>query len=391
MSNHSCCYRKVWDEYPGERCIWHAEVRDIEKDLEKLDQQRENEANRKLNRGPDDNYSELLQQAVLSGADLGSADRSKAVDLSGAMLVEADFSGAMLLNADLSEANLHSADLSEANLTQTDLSEANLEHADLSEAETGIEGPDLSGANLKNANLADADLRHADLSEATLREADLSGADLREADLSGADLREADLSGSDLRGTDLSGTTLQNTHLSNVNLNRNTQFDNLPKLRRAATEGNDSAEKWDQLARTYHEVKSVSSENGLTDQARDYHFLEQEARERETRAVEGWGNLSYIKSKFFRHLTGYGVRPLRVVLLMMLLLGISMVVYWFDPGIKNDPMSIISYSVVTFTTSPPGGEFPTNLVAQIFAVIETFGGTFLIVLLGYILSNRERF
>lgn len=49
------------------------------------------------------------------------------------------------------------------------------------------------------------------------------------------------------------------------------------------------------------------------------------------------------------------------------------------------PDRALYYSIVTFTTSPP----PLGL-ASIMAGIETFAGTALIVLLGYVLGTREQ-
>jgi hypothetical protein len=49
------------------------------------------------------------------------------------------------------------------------------------------------------------------------------------------------------------------------------------------------------------------------------------------------------------------------------------------------------YSVITFTTAPPGQTALLPLWAQFVAGAETFVGTLLIVLLGFVLGNREQF
>lgn len=67
---------------------------------------------------------------------------------------------------------------------------------------------------------------------------------------------------------------------------------------------------------------------------------------------------------------------------MVLLYGVSVGVYW---GGGMAPDRALYYSIVTFTTSPP----PLGL-ASIMAGIETFAGTALIVLLGYVLGTREQ-
>lgn len=45
--------------------------------------------------------------------------------------------------------------------------------------------------------------------------------------------------------------------------------------------------------------------------------------------------------------------------------------------------------IVTFTTSPPDPS-PAGLVTGTTAMIQTFGSTLLIVLLGYVLGNLEQ-
>jgi len=170
-------------------------------------------------------------------------------------------------------------------------------------------------------------------------------------------------------------------------LNRGTQCDEFPEFRENATVADDPATEWDRMARIYHSLKTAFAANGLIGRARDHHVLEQDAREQEAKAADGRGSRAYLGSKASRYLTGYGVRPTRVGLFMAVLFSIATVAYLLDPGIENS----LSYSVVTFTTSPPGGTLPTHPVAQGIALIETFVGTVLVVLLGYVLGNRERF
>jgi hypothetical protein len=52
-------------------------------------------------------------------------------------------------------------------------------------------------------------------------------------------------------------------------------------------------------------------------------------------------------------------------------------------------MGNISYSVLAFTVAPPG--VPEGVGTQVVMMVETFFGTLYIMLLGYILGNRERF
>ena len=81
---------------------------------------------------------DVVQQAVMRGADLSGAD-----------LRSANLRGADLSSADLRSADLSSADLRGAYLSGADLSSAYLRGAYLS-------GADLSGADLRSANLGSA-------------------------------------------------------------------------------------------------------------------------------------------------------------------------------------------------------------------------------------------
>ena len=103
------------------------------------------------------------------------------------------------------------------------------------------------------------------------------------------------------------------------------------------------------------------------------------------------GNLrpyvAYAESWASRVTTGFGVRPFRLAVCMLTLFAVATILYEVDPGIADS----VYYSVVTFTTAPPPGDEPTMPVVRAVELIETFGGTLLIVLLGYVLGNRERF
>lgn len=151
------------------------------------------------------------------------------------------------------------------------------------------------------------------------------------------------------------------------------------------SESSDPVRKWDAVAQTYHELKTAYSTNGLVGRARKYHVRERRARAKEARATNTLqGTLAWLGSYFPYALTGYGVQlrwPIGIML--MLYFGATMV-YW-QAGVENS----LYYSIVTFTTSPPNPP-PAGLVTGTTAMIQTFGGTLLIVLLGYVLGNREQ-
>lgn len=58
------------------------------------------------------------------------------------------------------------------------------------------------------------------------------------------------------------------------------------------------------------------------------------------------------------------------------------------PFLTESVVNAFHFSVITFTTSPP---WTVSVgVSRAVAMVETFLGTLLIVLLGYVLGNREQ-
>lgn len=250
-------------------------------------------------------------------------------------------------------------------------------------------------AALHKADFSGANLREADLSAADLIQADLSGAELYDADLSRANLVEADLSGADLRLADLSGAGLVEADLIDVVLSRGTQLEQF-KIDQVESRVRDARnieegerldpEAWDGIARMYHTLRVACSANGLVGRARTFRVRERAARRQEAFATGDWqGSLAGIGSLLSRWLTGYGVRLRTVVGVMVGLYLASTAVYYTYPPITDE----FYYSIVTFTTAPLGVP-PIAVLPKLVAMIETFAGTALIVLLGYVLGNREQ-
>jgi uncharacterized protein YjbI with pentapeptide repeats len=261
----SCCWREPASE-TTDRCIWHADPSEVQKDAERLQsalsppEVRSRAGPAEILDGanvPDVELGNaisfenvLLREANLSHAMLFSANFAEAnllgTDLPGAKLAGADFTDAILSKvdltkaeldrailekanleeADLSSARLYRADLSKANVEQADLAGANLNEVDLAEAYLGkanltgasLWGADLSTASLPSADLSNASLTHADLSETNLSFVNAAGADLSDADLSEALVREADLSNADLTEADLSNATLRGADFTDADL-----------------------------------------------------------------------------------------------------------------------------------------------------------------------------
>ena len=371
-----------------------------------------------------------LNQAKLSNVDLSNTDLTGS-DLSDANLTNASLTNAHLADADLSDANLTNASLTnahlaEADLSRTDFSEAYLEEAVFTNADLSFadfEGADLSfsnfkraklfsadlpaaklsGADLPNTDLSRVDLSDADLSDVNLSCADLSSADLPNADLSNADLPNADLSNADLPNADLSNADLSNTDLTDANLLgvdiresilKNIQLSagtDLGKQKSAEAQTCNS-ECWDSIARSHYELKTVCDENGLINKARTQHFLERRARGYElkhTCELNPWATASWLGAFISRIFIGYGIRVRRLMTWMVILFIISTSVYVTNDIGGETAVNSLSYSVQAFTVAPPS--IPNGRFQQAVVMTETFFGTLSIVLLGYVLGNREQF
>ena len=320
---------------------------------------------------------DIQPNADLRGADLSESNLVEA-DLSNAKLKNADLSGVRLHGTDLSGATMRGADLSKAKLNMT-LSEDHFDvpDANLSEDYIGVLGANLSGAYMQDVDLSEADLHLVNCSGANMRDADLSGADLENADLSGADLRDANLSGANLRDADL----------SSLNLNQGTQlgsFYNRPT----------SPEQWDQLARSYHDLKSEFSDNGLDGKARKARYFERRARTREAFARHTWSDFVTGLSGFLsRILTGYGTRISHVLAWTAVILILPGLWYAALP-ISDLTGGPVYYTVVTFVTSPPNPPGTTDgllgVLTDVIVLFQTYAGTALIILFGYVLGTRDR-
>jgi hypothetical protein len=240
---------------------------------------------------------------------------------------------------------------------------------------------DFSGEEMRGADFSGQDLSFSDFSGATLDEADFSNADLWGSDFSGANLAAANLSGAKLLGV----------KFSNITLNRSTQIEiDVNAVKQEYKEWVVDFEKtqmWGAIARMYHEIKTSYSENGLVGLARRYHLKERWARRREAKAQGDLrGYSAWAGSLLSRIVTGYGVQLRWTAALMLVVYLVSAAVYWLAGMGAGESLY---YSIVTFTTAPPSPP-PNSIVTEAVAMCETFGGTLLIVILGYVLGNRER-
>lgn len=401
------CIRPTWGVF--NRCFWHTNQeekseREIRSHLKKTDKRLDGSILRKSSLDRDIDFSET----VLNGADLYGIQLDGG-DFTVAELESANLQDAHLLGTDISRANCWRADFSGTSLTLIDAKHTYLSEADISD--TTIFKSDFSGAIMNEVRTTGAQFWSSDFSDIEMNEATLDktswngstviGADFqnstgsqftaaisnfKDSDFRGVTLdsssfREVDLSDSDLRNADFTGVELATTLLSGVRLNRGSVFGTQNQLEDTA----EGQKDWDTVARVYHQIKSEFNNNGLIDRARYFHIQERRARENEVKATDGSFSPTHLGSLLSRYLTGYGVSVRRISLVMLSLFVFSTV--WYEyAGISNS----VYYSMMTFTTAAPPTSPPDGLFTQMLTMVETFFGTLLIVLLGYVLGNREQ-
>lgn len=352
----NCCYRKSYSEY--DKCIWHLESKKVEtKPINELKKARTPPEIRDLNA----NYSELLTGVVLEGLDLEDA---------------ISFEDVCLRDADLSNAKLSDANLSGADLFKTNLNDASLFEAD------------LTGAHLESTDVTDTSFFRANLTDARLDILELENNSFWGANLTNVSFQETIFDDVNLYGADLSGSNMRYVELKHVDIDHETT---LGRQKRAEKDA-DGPRDWDLIAQAHHEFKSVFSDHGFTGKARNQHFWHRRARGLQAKAAsnrfEGWLNPTYLGSLASRLFTGYGVRVSYLLIWMVLLFSFSTLWYIYT-GVEDTVLNNVAYSIFAFTAAP--SEIPLRSTTKLVVMAETFLGTLLIVLLGYILGNRERF
>ncbi|MDX1744530.1 MAG: pentapeptide repeat-containing protein [Halobacteriales archaeon] len=264
---------------------------------------------------------------------------------------------------------------------------------------TNLSGVNLVGCSLRGAKLAssalvDADLSNADLSDADCPSLDARGAHFTDADLEGANLRNANLNGSELRNCRLAGSDLTGARIDeSTKLDHNHVYESEGRL--------------DDAARVYRSYAELATEAGLVSSAIDFIV-----RERDLRRRQAWasGRLrDALGLETLRLTSRYGLSPLRVLLVSVVIVSIFAVLYptvgavqdtttgavYSFSDLEGTPDRIgvvifntVYFSVVTFTTLGYGDIYPVGPVAKYLATVESFIGVVLMVLLGFVLGNR---
>lgn len=345
-----------------------------------------------------------LSGARLNGVDFSGADLSGAL-MHGASLQGADLSDARLIHTDLSDADLQGASLVRANLLLTDFTAANLRGALLAATTPSVSDQEL-GQTPRGPRFRDADLRDADLRCAYCYISDFSGASLSGAQLSNATLERAnfannDLSELDFSGANLNGANLRCSNLAGANLSRTTMVH--ANLQEATLSGADVSGA---------AMQSANFADAKVDGIR----YDRKARFRGIRVGSCYGS-----SRFRRHaedqdyieefkeahpfyytlwlvLTDCGRSMSRVILCSAFLaIAFGLIFYLlgeqaFDISHRESlgwsPLTMMYYSVVTFTTLGFGDITPRTPAAAALVMVEVVTGYLMLGILISILATK---
>ncbi len=264
-------------------------------------------------------------------------------------------------------------------------------------------GRPMSGFQLKNAELADIDLvnhdshvgftlRDADLYRANLHSAHLFALDLRGSSLMKADLRQANLHCADLRDCNLLGIRLDGARLDNVIWDRQLLQERQGRelLRRGQVTA--ALEHFQEAEETYRNLRLHLEQAGLFEQAGQFFHREMVMRRLRMPRYSGKRLLSWVVDLF----SGYGEKPLNVVLFSLVLIGFCGLLYFLvgvrqgdlalglaaERGLAANLMDLLDclyFSMVTFTTLGYGDITPHGLARPI-AAFEAFTGSFTMAL-----------
>ncbi|ELZ68577.1 pentapeptide repeat-containing protein [Haloferax prahovense DSM 18310] len=357
-------------------------------------------------RSTDLRFGSLLDAVVkgvdLTGGDLRDTDMMSC-DLEASVLIDTNLRATNFTDSSLRKANLTGSDLEGAELSNTDLAHATLDGVNLSRtqirrsnlqnisafgadfSQKDLTGNDFTSADIRNADLNGSELEDIDFKDANLYNADLSSANLQRAKFHRAELVDADFTGSDLRGTTFSSVDIRGIRFDGVDLSGDTKFYGF------CSEPT-NAQEWNVLAEGYEAVRKAFRQKALDDTHRELYYLQRKARTKEASKNGQW--IKYLGNLTSQGLTGYGVRVSYVLIWTVLLLASSTAWYSLVGTTGSWTGGSLFYSVSTLVTSAPHP--PKNLVpwvprefTDIVVLTETYVGTLLIVLLGYVLGNRD--
>lgn len=303
------------------------------------------------------------------------------VNLKNANLKKAYFIGANLRESDLCKADLQESDLCKADLQRTIMAYANFKKAVLSGI--NLENTSLYEVNLEKANLNKANLKHAVLIDCNLKEALLFGSNLQGTNLIRANLRDTDFDEkTNLRNVNFFQCRLDNSNLKNA-------YMNLDKKVIQERENDYSAAK-----EVYLLLKNYFRQEGIYDISGEYYYREKLMETKCLQKEKRWGK--WIFNNLLNLTTGFGEKPLRVLICWFsIILSSALVFYYFDGIYKGafcfyNPKFYESlyFSIVTFTTLGFGDLVPKPGFFQLFASIEALIGAIFMALFIFVFVRR---
>lgn len=251
----------------------------------------------------------------------------------------------------------------------------------------------LAGIDLVNHHQREGyDLRGADLYRADLQNAHLFALDLRDSSLMKANLRGANLHCSDLRGCNLLGIQLDGARLDNVIWDRQLRQEHQGRERQRAGDSAAARQCFEEAEETYRNLRLHLEKAGLFEQAGLFFHREMVMRRLQLPRYSSQRLLSWLVDLF----SGYGEKPLNVVLFSIVLIAFCGLLY-FLVGVQHagqtlglalergwltnldDLADCLYFSVVTFTTLGYGDITPHGLARPI-AAFEAFAGSFTMAL-----------
>ena len=295
--------------------------------------------------------------------------------------------------------NKNKANLQKAHFVRANLENINLASASLEEAYFG-------GANLKNAILRGSILNGAYLRGANLENVTLHKSSLQKADMIGVNLENAKLWNANLQGAKLQRANLRNTRfnektiLCDVNwyqcqINNSTlKFADNQLDKKVIQEKNKDYSKAKEV---YKNLKNYFEQEDIHNISGEYYY-----REKLMETKYNWKEkkyLQWIRNMFFKLITGYGERPLNILIWWIsIIFGCAFIYYFFNGicnGIANNITSYnpnfletLYFSINTFMTLSFGDLVPKSGFFQIFSSFEALLGAIFMALFIFVFARK---
>ena len=252
----------------------------------------------------------------------------------------------------------------------------------------------LSGYQLQRADLSHTNFVHVDLSKVDFSRADLShthmyGANLCGANLFKANLKQANLKAADLRGCNFLGAYLEGANLENVNWNDGHKMINELEADEVCRKGDRKTAliKYKEAEDIYRNIKLCHRAQGHSKEESLFFYREMVVHRKQL-PYFSWHRIG---SKLVDLISGYGEKPVNVIITMISLICFCSLVYGFigvsykDAIIKfgssdlpffSSIANLIYFSTVVFTTVGFGDITPLGF-GKLVMMIEGFLGQIL--------------